>query len=334
MSSPGVVTRWPVSVAPMMDRTDRHFRAFIRRISSEVLLYSEMVTTSAVLHGNREHLLGFSAQENPLALQLGGDDPQALADCAVIAQGFGYDEVNLNAGCPSNRVQKAHFGACLMKVPEKVAEAVLAMRAAVDIPVTVKHRIGVDDVDQYRDLVRFVEIVADAGAQRFSIHARKAWLSGLSPKENRNIPPLRYEDVYRLKRENPRFIVEINGGVSNVRQVKNHLENVDGVMIGRAAYDDPFLLATVDQEFYGSNSAPSTRREIIEATISYAELWLQRGLQMGRIARHLIGLMKGCQGARTWRRILSEGSNKPEAGPEVLLSALEAAPKAVLDERP
>ena len=318
----------------MMDRTDRHFRAFVRLISSKSLLYSEMITTSAILHGNRDYLLNFSARERPLALQLGGEDPRALAECAIVAEGFGYDEVNLNVGCPSNRVQGAQFGACMMKVPERVAEGVLAMRAAVDIPVTVKHRIGVDDKDQYRDLAHFVEIVAEAGAQRFSVHARKAWLSGLSPKENREIPPLRYEDIYRLKREHPQLIVEINGGIVNIGQIKRHLDNVDGVMIGRAAYENPFLFATVDQEFYGSTRPSPTRREIIEGTIAYADSWFERGLELSRISRHLIGLMKGCQGARMWRRILSEGFCKAKAGTEVLLAALEAVPDIVLDERP
>ena len=330
----GNLERRPVSVAPMMDRTDRHFRAFMRLISSKALLYSEMITTSAILHGNRQHLLGFSAQEKPLALQLGGDDPRALAECATVAEGLGYDEVNLNVGCPSNRVQEANFGACLMKIPEKVAEGVQAMRNAVNIPVTVKHRIGVDDKDHYKDLAHFVQIVAESGAQRFSIHARKAWLSGLSPKENREIPPLRYEDVYRLKSEYPQLTIDINGGVTKIDQIRKHLENVDGVMVGRAVYQDPFLFATVDQEFYGSTKFSPSRREVIDGTIAYAEMWLEKGQELRRICRHLIGLMKGCKGARSWRRTLSEGFCKVQAGTEVLLAAIETVPDNVLDDRP
>ena len=326
--------KWPVSVAPMMDRTDRHFRAFMRLISSKALLYSEMITTSAVLYGNHQRLLGFSAQEKPLALQLGGDDPRALAECATVAEGLGYDEVNLNVGCPSNRVQEANFGACLMKIPEKVAEGVQAMRNAVNIPVTVKHRIGVDDKDHYKDLAHFVNIVAESGAQRFSIHARKAWLSGLSPKENREIPPLRYEDVYRLKSEYPQLTIDINGGVTRIDQIRKHLQNVDGVMVGRAAYEDPFLFATVDQEFYSSHKLCPTRREIIEGTIAYAEMWLEKGIGLRIICRHLIGLMKGCKGAKRWRRVLSEGFCKGQAGTEVVLKAIEVVPDNVLDHRP
>ena len=233
----------------MMDRTDRHFRFFLRRITRHTLLYTEMVTTGAVIHGDRERLLGFDLREKPVALQLGGDDPRALAECARIGEGFGYDEINLNVGCPSDRVQKGRIGACLMAEPERVADGVEAMRAAVSIPVTVKHRIGIDHLDRYEDMARFVTTVAAAGSDRFTVHARIAWLQGLSPKENRDIPPLRYDDVYRLKREHPDLSIEINGGVRSLDGVEEHLREVDAVMIGRAACDDPYLFAEADRRF-------------------------------------------------------------------------------------
>ncbi len=240
-----------VSVAPMMDRTDRHFRYFMRQITRRTLLYTEMVTMNAILHGDRESLLGYSEEEHPIALQLGGDDPGKLAECAKIAEDWGYDEVNLNVGCPSDRVQKGRFGACLMAYPDVVARSVEAMREACGLAVTVKHRIGVDDLDQYEDMKRFVETVARAGCDRFSVHARKAWLQGLSPKENREVPPLRYEDVYRLKDEFRDLKIEINGGIKTLAETKTHLERVDAVMIGRAAYDNPYVFAEVDREIFG-----------------------------------------------------------------------------------
>ncbi|MDX1387987.1 MAG: tRNA dihydrouridine(20/20a) synthase DusA, partial [Acidobacteriota bacterium] len=240
---------YPLSVAPMMDRTDRHYRRFVREITRRTLLYTEMITTGAVLQGDRDFLLGFSPEERPLALQLGGDDPEALSECARIAEDRGYDEVNLNVGCPSDRVRQGRFGACLMAEPERVADAVAAMREATSVPVTVKHRIGIDDLDRYEDMALFVRTVAGAGCDRFSVHARKAVLGGLSPKANRTVPPLRYEDVHRLKREHPGLRIEINGGIASLEEVRRQLEFVDGVMIGRAAYDDPFLLSTVDRDF-------------------------------------------------------------------------------------
>ncbi len=322
---------WPLSIAPMMDRTDRHYRFFMRRITRRTLLYTEMVTTGALLRGDRERFLGFDPQEKPLALQLGGDDPEALAECARIAEEAGYDEVNLNVGCPSDRVQKGRFGACLMAEPGRVADAVAAMRAAVRLPVTVKQRIGVDDLDRYEDMRAFVETVARAGCDRFSVHARKAWLSGLSPKENREVPPLRYEDVYRLKRELPGLAVEINGGVTTLEEAERHLERVDGVMIGRAAYDRPYLFADADRRFYGSDAAPPTRRRVAEAMVPYLERWHARGLPVARVTRHLLQLFAGQPGARAWRRFLSENAPKPGARPEILRFALERLPAAALD---
>ena len=237
-----MASRHPVSIAPMMKRTDRHFRYFMRGISKHALLYTEMVTTGALIHGPRERLLRYHADEHPISLQLGGDDPNELRLCARMAEDAGYDEVNLNVGCPSDRVQNGQFGACLMKRPERVAEAVVAMKAEVRIPVTVKHRIGVDDLDQYEDMLNFVDIVSKAKADRFSVHARKAWLQGLNPKENREIPPLRYDEVYELKRVRPDLEIEINGGIKTIESMTSHLEHVDAVMIGRAVYEKSLVI--------------------------------------------------------------------------------------------
>jgi tRNA-dihydrouridine synthase A len=312
----------------MMDRTDRHFRYFLRRLTRHTLLYTEMVTSWAVLRGDRERLLGFDLEEKPLALQLGGDDPEALAACARIAADMGYDEVNLNVGCPSERVQKGSFGACLMAEPRIVADAVAAMRAAVALPITVKHRIGVDHLDTYEHLASFVATVAEAGCDRFSVHARIAWLSGLSPKENREVPPLRYADVYRLQRDFPHLTVEINGGVRSLDEAEAHLEHVAGVMIGRAAYDDPYLFADADRRFFGDASPPPSRRQVVEAMAPYLERWHRQGLPIGRVTRHMLQLFAGRPGARAWRRALSEGASGPDAGPELLLAALERMPEA------
>jgi tRNA-dihydrouridine synthase A len=323
-----------LSVAPMMDRTDRHFRAFLRRITRRTLLYTEMLTAGAVLHGDRDRLLGFSPEERPLALQLGGDDPAELAACATVAQERGYDEVDLNVGCPSDRVQQGRFGACLMAEPERVARAVAAMREAAELPVTVKHRIGVDDHDRYEDLARFVEVVAAAGCDRFIVHARKAWLSGLSPKENRTVPPLRFADVHRLKAEHPALAIEINGGIAALDQVGEQLARVDGVMVGRAAYGDPFFLAAADRQVFGDPAPPPTRREVVEGLLPYVESWCQRGEPLPRIGRHLLGLFAGQPGARAFRRHVSEEGRRPGAGPEVLLEAIRSIPAEVLDARP
>ncbi len=324
----------PLSVAPMMDWTDRHYRFFMRGLTKQTLLYTEMVTTGALLHGDRARHLEFSREELPLALQLGGDDPQALAECARMAETWGYSEVNLNVGCPSNRVQSGNFGACLMAQPETVARAVEAMKNAVSIPVTVKHRIGVDALDRYEDMANFVRTVSKAGADRFSVHARKAWLQGLSPKENRTVPPLRYEDVYRLKREFPHLTIELNGGVKALEDARTHLQHVDGVMLGRAAYENPYLFATADQTFYGSSTLPPTRREVVEKMLPYIEEKTREGLYLKHITRHMLSLFAGKPGAKAWRRFLSENAHLPGAGAETVLDALNKVPDEVLDERP
>ncbi len=313
-----------LSVAPMMERTDRHFRYMMRKITRHTLLYTEMITTGAILRGDRDHLLDFDASEHPLALQVGGDDPEALAKCAKIAEEWGYDEININVGCPSERVQKGSFGACLMKDPEQVARGVDAMRAACSIPVTVKHRIGVDDLDRYEDMKHFVEVVEASGSDRFSVHARKAWLKGLSPKENRTIPPLRYEDVYRLKQEFPHLIVEINGGVRTIEQTCQHLAHVDAVMIGRAAYETPWIFADADREVFGDLEAPVlSRRQVVESMVDYVEQWLQTGQRMPRITRHMLNLFSGMPGTKAWKRHLTVEGCKPGASPQLLLDALE-----------
>lgn len=310
----------------MMDRTDRHFRYFIRLLTRQTLLYTEMVTTPAILHGDREKLLGFSVEEKPLVLQVGGDDPQQLSICAQIAEDMGYDEINLNVGCPSDRVQNGNFGACLMAQPEKVALAVAAMQAAVQIPVTVKHRIGIDDRDRYEDMANFVAVVCETGCRHFTVHARKAWLQGLSPKENRTVPPLRYEDVYRLKQDFPDLFIEINGGFTNLEQVPPQLEKVDAVMIGRAAYDNPYLFATADRDIYAEERISLTRHQAIEAMFPYIERWVSRGVKLNSITRHLLQLFAGQPGTKAWKRYLSDRAHLPNAGVEVVREALAQVP--------
>jgi tRNA-dihydrouridine synthase A len=312
----------PISVAPMMDRTDRHFRYFMRQITRRTLLYTEMVTSAAILHGDRTRLLGFSLAEKPLALQLGGDNPKALALCAHIAEDMGYDEVNLNVGCPSDRVQNGNFGACLMAQPERVADCVAAMKSAVQIPITVKHRIGIDERDAYKDMVQFVQTVAVAGCDRFTVHARKAWLQGLSPKENRDIPPLRYEEVYRLKQDFPQWVIEINGGIQTLEQAQAHLHHVDAAMIGRAAYDNPYLFAEVDQAIYGESQPSLTRSEVAQAMLTYIEHWVGQGRKLHTITRHMLQLFAGQPGTRAWKRYLTENSSVVGAGAEVIRAAL------------
>jgi tRNA-dihydrouridine synthase A len=313
----------PLSVAPMMERTDRHFRYFMRQITHRTLLYTEMITTAAILRGDRDKLLGFSPEEKPLSLQLGGDNPHELAECARIAEDMGYDEINLNVGCPSSRVQDGNFGACLMAQPEKVARAVEAMQKAVVVPVTVKHRIGIDDRDRYEDMTNFVRIVSEVGCYRFTVHARKAWLNGLSPKENRTVPPLRYGDVHRLKQEFPHLFIEINGGITTLAQVREQLTSVDAVMIGRAAYDNPFLLATVDRDLYGEKIAPSTRHEVVTAMLPYIDYWLDKGCKLNTISRHLLELFAGQAGSKAWKRHISENAHLPHANSQVLQEALK-----------
>lgn len=310
----------PISIAPMMDRTDRHYRWMMRQISKRTLLYTEMLTPNAIIFGDREKLLGHE-QESPVALQLGGDDPTALSHAARIAQEWGYDEINLNVGCPSDRVQNGNFGACLMKSPDVVARAVAAIQDAVDLEVTVKHRIGVDDLDRYEDMMNFVRTVARVGCRRFSVHARKAWLQGLSPKENREIPPLRYDEVYRLKQDFPTLDIEINGGVKTLEECEAHLQKVDAVMIGRAAYDNPLMFAEVDRRFYGEDTPIVSEHDVIDAMVHYAERWLISGGKLNHVTRHMLHLFTGRPGARAWRRVISENAWRDEAGPQLLLDA-------------
>ena len=322
----------PVSVAPMMKRTDRHFRYLMRQISTRTLLYTEMVTTGAILHGEKARHLKYSEIEHPISLQLGGDDPKALRECALIAQDWGYDEVNINVGCPSDRVQKGRFGACLMAEPERVAEAVAEMRAAVSIPVTVKHRIGIDDLDRYEDMLRFVDVVSSSTADRFSVHARKAWLQGLSPKENRTIPPLRYADVYRLKAERPELRVEINGGVTDLDEMQDHLNHVDAVMVGRAAYENPMLFAKVDHCFYDMKvKAERSAFDVVESMRPYIADWLAAGGRLNTVTRHMLMLFYGRPGGRRWRRVLGDAI-KPGADMQLLDEALAAVRSSA--ERP
>lgn len=315
----------------MMDRTDRHFRVVLRQLTRRTLLYTEMITAQAVLHGDRELLLGFSPEEHPVALQLGGDDPVQLAAAAKIGEAFGYDEINLNAGCPSDRVQSGRFGACLMARPEHVRELLASMRAAVQIPVTIKHRIGIDDLDRYEDLLRFVDVVSESGADRFTVHARKAHLQGLSPAENRTVPPLRYPDVHRLKRERPELTIELNGGIQQLEAAEAQLQHVDAVMIGRAAYEDTWIFAGADRRFFGEPGPAKDRHQAIEALYPYIEAQLSKGRRLHAITRHLLAMFTGVRGARAFKRALSENATRPAAGIEVLARALALVPRE--DER-
>lgn len=309
------------SVAPMMDWTDRHCRAFHRTLTRRALLYTEMVTTGAVLHGDRERLLGFSDAEHPVALQLGGSDPGDLAASARIGEDVGYDEINLNVGCPSDRVQSGRFGACLMREPELVAECMAAIAAAVRIPGTVKCRIGVDEQEPEESLYRLVDLCAAAGVRTFVVHARKAWLKGLSPKENRDVPPLDYPLVYRLKRDRPELEICINGGVGSLEEAQAHLQHVDGVMLGRAAYHDPGLLGAVDRAVFGEGDDVSAA-EAVQAYLQYVRDRLAEGVALPAMTRHMLGLFHGRPGARAWRRILTVESIRPGAGVEVIERAL------------
>ncbi len=318
----------PLCVAPMMDWTDRHCRYFHRQISRRTLLYTEMLTTGAVIHGDRERLLGFSPAEHPVALQLGGSEPDKMAEAARIGEEWGYDEININVGCPSDRVQSGRFGACLMAEPELVARLVGAMREAVRIPVTVKSRLAIDELEEWPTIVNFVRLVSAAGCTRFIVHARKAWLQGLSPKENRDIPPLRYELVHRLKAEFPHLDISLNGGVKSLDAAAEHLRHVDGVMIGRAVYDNPYVLAEADRRFFGSTEAPLDRHAVVEAMFPYIEERRRNGAPLNAITRHMLGLFQGLPGARAWRRYLSENVHKPGAGPEVVSAALALVPRA------
>ena len=312
-----------ISVAPMLDWTDRHCRYFLRQISQHALLYTEMVTTGAIIFGKGDYL-GFNQEEHPVALQLGGSDPADMAKCAELAQSRGYDEVNINVGCPSDRVQNGRFGACLMAEPETVAECIKAMQAVVDIPVTVKSRIGIDEMDEYEDLTRFIDVVASAGCDTFIVHARKAWLKGLSPKENRDIPPLLYERVYHLKEQFNDCHISINGGVKTLDDADLHMKYIDGVMIGREVYSNPYLLAEVDNRFYQDAHNVPNRLEIVEKMVPYTQAHVDNGGRAWHVARHMLGLFQGQPGARVWRRYLSQHGPKNGVGAELLTDGLDA----------
>ncbi len=309
-------------IAPMMDWSDRHCRYFWRLLTRRAVLYTEMVTTGALLHGDRERFLHFNAEEHPVALQLGGSDPAELARCARFAEDWGYDEVNLNCGCPSDRVQSGMFGACLMARPQLVADGVTAMREACGIPVTVKHRIGIDEMEDYAAMLDFVDTIADVVSDTFIVHARKAWLQGLSPRENREIPPLHYDWVYRLKQERPELTVVINGGITDLDACREHLAQVDGVMIGREAYHNPFMLAEVDSELYGDPARATTRTDIARALMPYVREQLAAGTQLHHMTRHILGLYLGVPGARRFRRHLSEHAYRKDSGISVLEDAV------------
>lgn len=295
-----------ISIAPMMDYTDRHYRYFMRLITKKTLLYTEMITSSAIVHGNAEKLLQFNHEEHPIALQLGGSEPKALAEAAKIGETFGYDEINLNVGCPSDRVQSGKFGACLLYEPERVAECVAAMRSVASIPVTIKTRLGVDDHDSYEALHYFVNLSLQAGCNIFIFHARKAWLKGLSPKENRTVPPLQYDVVYRLKKDFPNLQVGINGGIQTLEEIKNHLQFVDEVMLGRIAVAQPMLFYSVDSEFYQASDLHFSFEEIVERYLSYVLDEQKKGERLSILLRPLFGLKQGQSGARAWRKSVTD----------------------------
>ncbi len=316
LNDPGKV----FAIAPMMDWTDTHCRVLHRLLTRRALLYTELVTADAILHGDRQKLLGFDASEHPVALQLGGSEPAALAQAAIIAEEFGYDEINLNVGCPSDRVQSGRFGACLMREPALVADCMAAMRGAVALPVTVKCRIGVDDQDPEESLRTLIAMSAEAGVTRFAVHARKAWLDGLSPKENRDVPPLDYDLVYRIKRENPALEITLNGGIQTLDQAEAHLAHVDGVMLGRAAYQNPAMLLDIDARFFGD--PPRDLDAALAEWCLYVERKLKDGVRLHNMTRHMLGMFNGRPGARGFRRHLSENAPRHNAGIAVLRDAL------------
>lgn len=316
-----------IYVAPMMDWTDRHCRYFMRLLSPGVFLYTEMVTANALHFGDAESLLRYDDSEHPIAVQLGGSDPALMAEAAVRAATSGYDEININVGCPSDRVQSGQFGACLMAQPGIVADCYSAMQANIDVPVTVKTRIGIDDRDSDEFVMRFVDALSTAGCQKFIVHARIAILDGLSPKENRTVPPLNYERVYRLKEANPDLEIVLNGGISEIGHVDDVLRRVDGVMIGRQAYHHPYFLAELEHHMNPKKPLPD-RRDVVERMLPYIERELKQGERLGRITRHMVGLFAGMPGARAWRRYISENAYADGAGTEVLLEALDAVPVA------
>jgi len=316
-------------VAPMLDWTDRHCRFFLRLISQHAVLYTEMLTTGAILHGDTERFLAMNAEEHPVALQLGGSNPCDLAAACKLAEKYAYAEINLNCGCPSDRVQSGMFGAVMMKNAAITADCVASMREAVDLPVTVKHRIGVDDYDSYDFLCQFVGTLSEAGCNTFVVHARKAWLKGLSPKQNREVPELNYDRVYQLKRDFPDAEIIINGGITTLEQSIEHLNHLDGVMMGREAYTNPYILATVDQDIYGANHPVKSREKIAEQFLDYIDNEMSKGTKLHAMTRHILGLFHGMPGARLFRRHISENAYKPTATIDVLTTALKATSGAM-----
>jgi tRNA-dihydrouridine synthase A len=328
-----------LSIAPMLDWTDRHSRFFYRLMSEHTVLYSEMVTTGAILHGKGDYL-SYNNEEHPLVLQLGGSDVKAMTECAKIAEQYGYDEININVGCPSDRVQNGRFGACLMAEPNLVADCVNEMQAATKVPVTVKSRIGIDDLDSYEFLHTFIEQVAQAGCQHFIIHARKAWLTGLSPKQNRDVPPLDYARVYQIKQDFSALEISINGGIKTFEEANNHLQHIDGVMIGREIYNSPYMLAEADQKIYGVEKAVISRHEVVNLMADYVDAYVSSTLKQGNahqnprawhVLRHMLGLCNGLAGARQFRRYLSESARQSDAGGNTLKQAF--AKVAALNEQ-
>ncbi|WP_206486478.1 tRNA dihydrouridine(20/20a) synthase DusA [Thalassotalea sp. G2M2-11] len=315
-----------LSVAPMLDWTDRHCRYFYRVMSKRTVLYTEMVTTGAILFGQGDYL-SFNNEEHPVVLQLGGSDVNAMTECAKIAEHQGYDEININVGCPSDRVQNGRFGACLMAEPELVAECVNQMQNVVDIPITVKSRIGIDDQDSYQFLHTFIDTVAQAGCQHFIVHARKAWLSGLSPKQNREVPPLDYQRVYQLKQDFQQLEISINGGIKNYQEVITHLAHIDGVMIGREVYQNPYFLAQADQQLWGETTPILSRGEIIEQMAEYIDRYVQNGGKVWHVVRHMLGLCNGLPGAKQFRRYLSENSRRENGDSAILHEAFSLVGK-------
>lgn len=313
-----------VCLAPMLDRTDRHFRYLLRLISKHTVLFTEMITAQALLRGDRHYLLDFHSSEHPLVFQLGGSDPALLAQCAKIVEDAGYDEINLNIGCPSDRVQKGRFGACLMKEPALVADCIIAMQNNVRVPVSVKARLGVDDFDGYEHVAEFVATVSATGCNVFYMHARKAWLNGLSPKQNRNVPPLKYEMVTQLTTDFPDLEFIINGGITSIDEIQNHLANVNGVMLGRQLYENPYILNTVDQLFYNDPGKQHSRQQILEQYMDYASQQLECGVSLHTLIRHILGLFHGQPGARHWRRTLTENSRAGLGDINTMRQAMQA----------
>ena len=314
-----------IAVAPMMDWTDRHCRFFLRLLSPGAMLYTEMVTAAAIVHGDADRFLRYNAEEHPIALQLGGSEPEWMAQATAMAAKFGYDEININVGCPSDRVQSGQFGACLMARPDIVADCFQAMQSETDIPITVKSRIGIDDRDDEEFLRTFVTTLVDAGCKKFIVHARIAILEGLSPKENRTVPPLDYERVYRLKRDFPELEIVINGGLTQIGHVDAVLQQVDGAMIGRQAYHQPYFLAELERHFDAAKGVPS-REDVVEQMLPYIDRQLANGVPLNSISRHMLGLFAGQPGARAWRRYISEHAHREGAGSEILVNALNAMP--------